>query len=101
MKQYKFSALIMFEPAARETAARGQLGGMHACRLLQPRHGMYFPAVISAEEELTARAAVHGGGVPQARISCSPERVPGSPAGTATRGPARIDSPLIIRPSRT
>ena len=42
-----------------DTAARGQLRGTHACCLRQPYLGTYLPALISAEEVLTARAAMH------------------------------------------
>ena len=44
MKQYRFGALITFGPAA------GHLGGPHACCLIQPRLGEYFPAAISCRE---------------------------------------------------
>jgi hypothetical protein len=59
VRQYRFSALITLDPAARDDAARGCLGGMHTCCLVQPCHGKYFPAVISPDEELSARPAIH------------------------------------------
>ena len=59
MRQYRFRAVITLDPAAREDAARGHLGGPHTCCLIQPGHGKYFPAVICLEdEELPLRRAV-------------------------------------------
>ena len=57
VKQHRFRALITLGPAAGENAARGDLGRTHACCLVQPCHGTYFPAVISpAGEQLATRA---------------------------------------------
>jgi hypothetical protein len=58
VKQHRFRALILLGPAAGENAARGHLGRTHASCLVQPCHGTYFPALISPEEEVTARAAI-------------------------------------------
>ena len=59
MRQYRFRAVIALDPAAREDAARGHLGGPHTCCVVQPGHGKYFPAVICLEDdELPLRPGV-------------------------------------------
>ena len=58
VKQHRFRALITLGPAAGENAAQGHLGRTHTCCLVQPCHGTYFPALISPEEEVTARATI-------------------------------------------
>jgi hypothetical protein len=57
VKPYRFRALITSRLTAGDGAAHGLLGGTHACCLVQPRHGSFFPAVISPDQELTTRAA--------------------------------------------
>ena len=52
MKQYRFRALITFDPAAREDAAPDHLGGTRTCCLIQPSYHEYFPARISWDKEL-------------------------------------------------
>jgi hypothetical protein len=56
MKQYRFRVLIKLDPAAGENGVRDHLGRTHTCSLIQPCHGTYFPAVISPDGDLTARA---------------------------------------------
>jgi hypothetical protein len=51
MRQYRFRAVITLDPAAREDAARGHLGGPHTCYVVQPGHGKYFPAAICLEDD--------------------------------------------------
>jgi hypothetical protein len=59
VEQHRFRALITLDPAVGENAARGHLGRTHACCLVQPCHGTYFPAVISPEEELITQPVLH------------------------------------------
>jgi hypothetical protein len=59
MRQYRFSALITLDPAARDDAEPGHLGGTHTCCLLQPCPGTYFPAVISPDEGVPLRPGDH------------------------------------------
>jgi hypothetical protein len=58
VKQHRFRALITPGPAAGENGMRGQLGRPHTCCLVQPCHGVCFPAVISPDELLAARAVI-------------------------------------------
>ena len=51
MRQYRFRAVITLDPAVREDAARGHLGGPHTCCVVQPCRGKYFPAVICLEDD--------------------------------------------------
>ena len=55
MRQYRFRALITFDPAARENPTPGHLGGTRKCCLVQPGQGEYFPARISWNKALPVR----------------------------------------------
>jgi hypothetical protein len=57
-QQHRFRALITFGPAAGENGVRGHLGRTRTCCLVQPCHGLYFPAVISPDGELAPRAVI-------------------------------------------
>jgi hypothetical protein len=58
MKQYRFRALITFDPSAREDSAPGHLSGTRTCCLVQPRDHEYFPARISWDKEPPMRPGV-------------------------------------------
>jgi hypothetical protein len=58
VKQYRFRALITFDPAAREDFARSHLGATRTCCLVQPGYHEYFPARISWDKELPVRPEV-------------------------------------------
>jgi hypothetical protein len=58
VKQYRFRALITFDPAAREYSTPGHLGGTRTCCLVQPGYHEYFPARISWDKELPVRPGV-------------------------------------------
>ena len=59
MRQFRFRALIMLDPAAGEYAVRCGRGGKRACCLIEPGYHTYFPAVIEAEEEQPPRGTPH------------------------------------------
>lgn len=59
MRQYRFMALVMLDPAGRGEAARLDPGGTQACCLIEPSYCTYFPAVISLDWEVPSRAKVH------------------------------------------
>jgi len=59
MRQYRFTALVMLDPAAGEYAVRYGRGGTRACCLVEPSYHTYFPAVIEAKEEQPSRGAPH------------------------------------------
>jgi hypothetical protein len=56
MRKYRFWALVMLDPEAREEAARFDPGETQACCLIEPSHCTYFPAVIALDEEVPSRA---------------------------------------------
>jgi AcrR family transcriptional regulator len=59
MRRRNFRALVMPGPAAREDAARCDLGETRACCLIEPRRYTYFPALISLDKEQPAQTATH------------------------------------------
>lgn len=59
MRQYRFMALVMLDPAGHDEAARFDPGGTQACCLIEPSYCTYFPAVISLDWEVPSRAKVH------------------------------------------
>lgn len=58
MRQYKFMALVLLDPAGREEAARFDLPETQAC-LIEPSYCTYFPAVISLDREVPSRPKAH------------------------------------------
>ncbi len=48
--------MITPAPAAGDGAVQNRLGGTHACCLIQPGHGGFFPAVVSPDQERATRA---------------------------------------------
>lgn len=46
MEQHEFSALLTFDPAAREDAVQRYLHGARSYGIVQPCSGPYFPAAI-------------------------------------------------------
>lgn len=64
MRQYRFRAQVMSNPAAHEGLVRGLPGKArpattYSCCLIEPSYRQYFPAVISRDEELPSRPGVH------------------------------------------
>jgi hypothetical protein len=59
MRQYRFTALVTLDPAAREHAAGCGQSAARACCLLEPSRYTYFPAVIETEEEEPQQAVPH------------------------------------------
>ena len=59
MRQYRFMALVMLDPAEREEAARFDPGGTQVCCLIEPIYCTYFPAMISLDREVPPRAKAH------------------------------------------
>lgn len=59
MRQYKFTALVMLDPAAREDAGQCDLGGPPACCVIEPSDCAYFPAMISVETAMPLQAKAH------------------------------------------
>lgn len=59
MRQYRFMALVMLDPAERGEAARFDPGETQACCLIEPSYCTYFPAVISVDCEVPSRAKAH------------------------------------------
>ena len=55
MRQYRFMALVMLDPAAREEVARFDPGETPACCLIEPSYCTYFPALISLDREMPSR----------------------------------------------
>lgn len=47
MREYRFRALVRFDAAARDGAARGYLDGSRTGCIIQPSHQVYLPAAIS------------------------------------------------------
>jgi hypothetical protein len=47
VREYKFRALITFDAAAGDSAARGYLDGSRTRCIIQPSHQVYLPAEIS------------------------------------------------------
>jgi hypothetical protein len=54
-----FSALITFDPSAREAAVQRYLDGMRTYAIVKPRFGTYFPAVICPHASPSAVRTVH------------------------------------------
>jgi hypothetical protein len=59
MRQYKFRALVMLDPAAREDAVQCDRGGARACCVVEPGYCMYFPAMLSLEAAAPPQAKEH------------------------------------------
>jgi hypothetical protein len=59
MGQYRFTAQVMLDLAAREYAARCGQSAAQACCLVEPSRYTYFPAVIETEEEQPQRGVAH------------------------------------------
>ena len=64
MRQYRFRAQVMPNPAAHEDLVRGfpsttRPPTTYACCLIEPSYHQYFPAVISRDEELPPRPGMH------------------------------------------
>lgn len=59
MRQYRFMALVMLDPAAREEVARFDQGGTQACCLIEPSYCTYFPALISLDKKAPPQARAH------------------------------------------
>lgn len=59
MRQYRFLALVMLDPAPREDDARCDPDGTRACCLVEPSYCTYFPAVISLDEEVPSPAKAY------------------------------------------
>lgn len=59
MRQYRFVALVMLDPAAREEVARFDPDGPPACCLIEPSYCTYFPALISLDREMPSRTRAH------------------------------------------
>lgn len=52
MRQYRFTVLVMLDPAAGENAMRCGQSTARACCLVEPScYTYFFPAVIETEEE--------------------------------------------------
>ena len=64
VRQYRFRAQVMPNPAAHEALVRGfpsttRRPTTHTCCLIEPSYRQYFPAVIYRDEELPPRPRVH------------------------------------------
>jgi hypothetical protein len=57
--QHSFRALITFGPSAPESLMRAYLDGTLTTCVVQPRSGIYFPAVLACRESSPPRPAVH------------------------------------------
>lgn len=52
-------ALITFDPSAPESLMQGYLDGTRTTCVIQPRFGMYFPAVLACREPSPPRPVMH------------------------------------------
>ena len=64
MRQYRFRAQVLSNPAAHDGLVRGVPGKSRPARtrtfcLIEPSYRQYFPAVISQDEELPPGPGVH------------------------------------------
>jgi hypothetical protein len=64
VRQYRFLAQVMSNPAAHVGLVRGlpgttRPGRTRTCCLIEPSYRRYFPAVISRDEEFPPRPGVH------------------------------------------
>lgn len=59
MRQYRFMALVMLDPAAGEEDARFGPGETSASCLIEPSYCTYFPALISLDREMPSRTKAH------------------------------------------
>lgn len=64
MRQYRFRAQLMLNPAAHEGLVRGfpsttRPPTARACCLIEPSYHEYFPAVIYRDKELPPRPGMH------------------------------------------
>jgi hypothetical protein len=59
VRQFRFTALVMLDPAARDQAARCGRGGPLASCLVEPSRYTYFPAVIETGPARLARPGTH------------------------------------------
>lgn len=59
MRQYRFLALVILDPAPREDAARCDPDETGPCFLVEPSYCMYFPAVISLDREVPSHSKAY------------------------------------------